>query len=174
MNATSTATDNRLQWKQPSHWRREFELKSSAHDTVAQIHFHGVCGTSAVARFGGSEWLLKRTGLLHQTVMVYRDRSTVPYATFQPRWSGSGTLNTAAGESWKWRCSRFLRCEWAFQDEAGRDVLNMRARGLVSRSADIAFDPVLTSAQSLLLAVVGWYLMTLSANDAAVVTVAAG
>lgn len=173
MIATSTF-ENQLQWKQPSHWRREFELKLEE-DIVAHIKFCGLCGTSAVARFGGSEWLLKREGLLRQTVMLYRDHSDVPFATFQPRWSGNGLLKTNTGELWYWRCSSFLQCEWKFEDSNGRDVLKLRARGFLNRSADIVSDPVLPREQALLLAVVGWYLMTLNANDAAVVTsIAAG
>jgi hypothetical protein len=166
----STVADQELLWIQPAARKREHELRAGD-DVVATLRFQR--RTLADAESGGEHWTFKRQGFWNPRVTVRVAGSEADIATFQPRWTGGGTLELADGKTLKLSSANFWQSEWVWLDNdtpvvrfKGRHGL-VKAKGAVDIEAGAAGRPDLA-----LLLLLGWYLILLHADDAAVASTA--
>ena len=94
MSGISTVADQELLWIQPAARKREHELRAGD-VVVATLRFQR--RTLADAESGGERWTFKRQGFWNPRVTVRVAGSEADIATFQPRWTGGGTLELADG-----------------------------------------------------------------------------
>jgi hypothetical protein len=94
-------------------------------------------------------------------------------AVFHPQWSSGGNLDFPDGHQLRWRCTNFWGSHWAFVHADNRpSILFHHHEGILKASAKLEIDPADTSLPDLpLLVVLGWYLIILTAEDAAAVIV---
>jgi hypothetical protein len=170
------ASSGPLVWTQPKALGREYHL-SSADELVGRLRFEKSFGSLATAEVASQHWTFKREGFLHPRVTVRAPNSDVNLAVFRPSWSGGGVLEFPDGRRIGWRHTSFWRSEWSFVEGEDRQLLLFKQHeGFLKISARLEFDPGAAAAPDLpMLAALGWYLMLLTAQDAAatVVTVAA-
>ena len=157
-----------LGWSQPSLLKRQYELRAGD-EVIATLRQKGF-GSLALAETAGGSWTLKRSGFLRPKVSV-RSESETEMAVFKPAWCGTGTLRLADGACYHWQNTSFWRSAWAFADEAGNPLVHFKPEAaLWKRSAEMKVEAGARALPDLsLLAVLGWYLMILASDDAAVV-----
>jgi hypothetical protein len=163
------ASNGPLIWTQPKAMRREYQL-NNGEELVGRLRFEKSFGSLASAEVASQDWTFKREGFLHPRVTVRTPNSDANLAVFYPSWSGGGLVEFTDGRQIHWRCNSFWRSEWAFvQGEDRRLLLFKQHEGFLKISARLEFDPASAAAPDLpLLAALGWYLMLLTAQDAAV------
>lgn len=172
-NALSTTGP--LVWTQPKALRREYEL-ANGDELVGHLRFEKSCGSLATAEVASQNWTFKREGFLHPRVTVRAPNSDINLAVFRPSWSGGGVLEFPGGRQIRWCHTSFWRSEWSFVEGEDRQLLLFKQHeGFIKISARLECDPADGASSDLpMLAALGWYLMLLTAQDAAVaVTVAA-
>jgi hypothetical protein len=169
------ASNGPLVWSQPKAMRREYQL-SNGDELVGRLRFEKFSGSLATAEVASQNWTFKREGFLHPRVTVRAPNSDVNnLAVFHPSWSGGGVVEFPDGRQIRWRHASFWRSEWAFVQGADRQLLLFKQHeGFLKISARLECDPANAAAPDLpLLAALGWYLMLLTAQDAAAVSVTA-
>lgn len=155
-------------WRQPSQLRQDFELVADG-EPVAQLRWKKTGGTTALGRSPDGTWSFKTSGYLNPRVTIRMSNSEYDFATFRPRSTGEGTLHALADQRFQWRCSNTWQQVWAFHDSNGDRLLQIRPEGVHPRvSALVEFDSAAASySETGYLAVLGWYLLVLMADDAA-------
>ena len=163
------STSGPLVWTQPKAMRREYQLKNGD-GLVGQLRFEKFSGSLATAEVASQNWTFKREGFLHPRVTVRAPNSDVNLALFHPSWSGGGVVEFPDGRQIRWRHASFWRSEWAFVQGEDRQLLLFKQHeGFLKISARLEWDPSDAALPDLpLLAALGWYLMLLTAQDAAV------
>jgi hypothetical protein len=174
MNATNAFAANApLAWTQPKALRREYQLKNGD-ELVGRLRFEKSYGSLALAEVASQNWTFKRQGFLHPRVTVRTPNSEIDFAVFRPNWSGSGVVEFSDGRQIHWRCNSFWRSEWAFVQGEDRQLLRFKQHeGFLKISARLEFDSAGAAPDLPMLAALGWYLMLLTAEDAAVAVSAA-
>jgi len=149
---------------------RAYELRSGD-ALIGHLQFEKSCGSLASAEVNSQKWTFKRVGFLAPRVTVRSPNVEADLAVFRPHWGGGGTLDFADGHQAQWRCVNFWRSQWAFVVNEDRIVVRFSHReGFFKASAQLECDPASAALPELpLLAVLGWYLIILAAEDAAVV-----
>jgi hypothetical protein len=173
MNAPSGfPTEGPLLWTQPKAIRREYQL-ANGDELIGRLRFEETFGSLASAEVASQNWTFKREGILHPRVTVRIPNSGVDFAVFHRNWSGSGVVEYPDGRQIHWRHTSFWRPEWAFVQAKNRPLLHFKQRtGLIKISARVEFDPADAAMPDLpMLAALGWYLLLLSTQAAAAVTV---
>jgi hypothetical protein len=167
----SEVTDQELLWMQPAVRKREHELRAGD-DIVATLRFQR--GSLADAEADSEHWTFKRQGFWHPRVTVRVAGSDADIAVFHPHWAGGGTLELADGRAVRLSSANFWQSEWVWQEKdqpvirfKGRHGI-VKAKGAVEILAGAAGRPDLP-----LLILLGWYLILLHAEDAAVASSAA-
>lgn len=155
-------------WRQPSQLRQDYELVADG-DPVASLRWKKAGGTTALARSPDGAWSFKTAGYLNPRVTIRLSNSDYDFATFRPRSTGEGTLIALADQRFEWRCVNTWQQIWAFHDHNGDRLLQIRPEGVHPRvSALVEFDSAAASySETGYLAVLGWYLLVLMADDAA-------
>jgi hypothetical protein len=169
------STNGPLVWTQPKAMRREYQL-NSGDELIGQLRFEKSYGSLATAEVASQLWTFKREGFLHPRVTMRTANADVNLAVFHPSWSGGGVLEFPDGRRIRWRCTSFWKSEWSFVEGEDRQLLLFKQHeGFLKISARLEFNPSDAAMPDLpLLAALGWYIMLLTAQDAAVaVTVAA-
>jgi hypothetical protein len=159
-----------LVWTQPKAMSRAYELRSGdAH--MGHLRFEKSCGSLASAEVTSQKWSFKRVGFLSPRVTVRFPNLEAELAVFRPHWGSGGTLHFANGHQAQWRCANFWGSQWAFVGNDGRIVVRFsHHEGFFKASAQLDFDVSSATLPELpLLAALGWYLMILAADDAAVI-----
>jgi hypothetical protein len=165
------STKGPIIWSQPKAMRREYEL-TNGDEAVGHLRFEKSCGSLAVAEVGSQSWTFKREGFLHPRVTVRASDSDQNLAVFHPSWTGTGVLEFSDGHRVQWRCLNFWRSGWCFAQN-DQPLMSFRQHaGIAKLSARLEVEP-LSSADLSLLAALGWYLMLLTAQDAAMTAVTA-
>jgi hypothetical protein len=119
-------------------------------------------GTSA-----GGAWTFKRSGFFHPHVTVRVAGSEQDAAVFTPRWSGTGALEFPDGRRFTWVSSGFWHQEWSFRDASDQVLMTLNP-GMTSAKGAVTVSAAGVKAAELpLLALLGWYLLVMRAQDAA-------
>jgi hypothetical protein len=167
------STKGPILWSQPKAMRREYEL-TNGDDAVGHLRFQKSCGSLAIAEVGSRKWTFKREGFLNPSVTVRPSDSDQNLAVFRPSWTGSGMLEFSDGHRVQWRCRNFWGSEWCFLQNDQPVISFKQHTGIAKVSARLAVEPATATADDLsLLAALGWYLMLLTAQDAAITAVTA-
>jgi hypothetical protein len=159
-----------LAWNQPSAMQREYDLQAGD-KFVGHLRFEKSFGSLASAKVDNQEWTFKREGFLHPRVTVRVPNSPADVAVFHATWSGGGTVSLTDGHEVDWRCTNFWKSEWSFSAKNGQLLIRFhRQTGILKVSAQMEIDSAGADSPDLrLLIALGWYLMLLAAQDAAIV-----
>jgi hypothetical protein len=164
------ATHGPFFWTQSKVLRREYQLKKG-NETLGQLRFEKSYGSLASAEVASQCWTFKREGFLRPRVNVRTPNSEINLATFWPNWSGGGVVEFPDGHRIHWRCTNFWGSGWSFVQDDSRQLVRFKQHGgFMKISARIEFGSADTGLRELpMLAALGWYLMLITAEDAATV-----
>jgi hypothetical protein len=151
-------------WTQEKLFERGWQLRASG-ELLGSLRFEKQMGSLALGELADLRITLKREGFLRPRVTLRRAGEPNNLAVFTPNPLGAGHLQIA-GSDYRWVCSSFWTSEWSFEDAQGQRILTFKLNSSALRSgAQMTVcqpDPNLG-----LLALAGWYLLVLSAEDAA-------
>jgi hypothetical protein len=170
---TTTNTASKLAWRQTQRLPRAFELRDGE-TTLATLRWERVLRTLAIGESTSGRFAFERKGFLHPRVRVRTLAPRPSEAEVRLSWCGGGTLELPGGRTCRWSKSGFWRSEWAWTDGAGSPLVTvrpvfarLRRRGEAQPTSIGRDAPDLT-----LLLLLGWYLLVLQLDDAAVVMAA--
>jgi len=156
-----------LQWPQPRLLRREFELRADG-TVIATLRWASAFKSLAVAEVAGRRWTFKRAGFLRPRVTVRTLGSEADLAIAEMAWAGAARIAFASGTRYRWEQTSVWRSEWAVLAEDGSPRLTFRTGLAMRRRGRLEIDPAAGRLEELpILATLGWYLIVLSAEDAA-------
>lgn len=158
---------NRLLWVRPSPDGKLYKLQSGDED-VAVLRWEKSTGSLAQAETSTGKWTLKRIGYLQPRLSVRRAGSEQDLAWFEPGVGGGGAVHLASGHIFRWS-SNFWRAEWAWVNAAGKHGVKFhRQFSEKEREGTVQIEPgVLPERELPILIVLGWYLIILQTEDAA-------
>lgn len=156
-----------LRWIHPDPAVRYHELRSPE-GKVASIRWRNAEGTLATGEWGEHSWTFKRFGFFHPKITIRRRGSEANVAGFEPNMSGGGILHLEDGINYR-LVGNFWRAEWRWVSGGGRDGLEFRRdfsveernEGHITWVADDLREEMLH-----LLALFGWYVVIMLADDA--------
>lgn len=160
-----TATD--LSWMHPDPSVREYVLRSGDGD-VARMTWEKGHGSLANAELAGGKWTLKRIGFFQPHITVRAAGSPTEIARFELGAGGGGVVHLANGHLFRWK-SNLWRSEWAWVNAAGEQGIRFRRDfSIDKREGIVEITPhALPDREVALLVVLGWYIIILLAEDAA-------
>lgn len=167
-----------LEWRRPTPLQRAYVLCAGT-DVLATLRWLKPSGSLALAESAAGSWTLKRTGFLTPHVTVRTVGAHANLALFKIRWSGDGELHFIDGPHYLWARRESPEDGWEFATPFLEPILDVRPL-LPSVSPDHAVENVpvaslraklsIPEPQLTLLAVLGWYVLVLMADDAAINT----
>jgi len=155
-------------WRQPSPLRQEYEMVVSD-EVVATLRWKKLGGTTAIARAPEGTWTFKSAGFLTPRVTIRLPNSDYDFGTFRTGASGAGTLESLGDQKFQWRCVNFMQNAWAFFDDEGNKLVQIRPELQGNKpTASIEIGVKASGRQEVgFLVIFAWYLMVLSAEDVA-------
>lgn len=167
MRSIREVAEQELVWKQRHLTRREYEL--SAGDTVvARMEWQKLLGTLVRVETAEATWTFKRVGFWRPRVTARIADADDDLATFEPSWTGKGTLSLPGGVVYQWESTNFWHSQWAWQDAQGKPLVRFANRhGLKMESQVVVETTAHDLPEAPLLIALGWYLIVLMALDAA-------
>ncbi|HLP08668.1 MAG TPA: hypothetical protein VK178_10910 [Opitutaceae bacterium] len=155
-------------WRQPSQLRQEYEMVIGE-EVVATLRWRKNVGTNAVGRSPDGTWSFKAAGFLNPRVTLRLPNSDYDFAVFRPKNTGEGVLEAMADQRFTWRCVNFWQNAWAFFDPEGDRLMTIKPDATSPKlGAQVAIEHKASSHQEIgYLAILGWYLLVLMAEDAA-------
>ena len=164
MRTLQTQVGNELVWTRIKGFPRSIELRSGDESFAVLTRRRG---THFLGETAEGRWSFKRTGFIHQRVIVRAGDSEQDFATVAMSWKGCGTLELPAARRFRWTQTSFWRQRYAFRDDRARDLLQTCGAG--HGKLRLSIGPEARGVEELpLLALLGAYLFTLAADDAAV------
>lgn len=155
-----------LRWRKAPGQKRTWTL-DGGEEALATLRREKAFGTLATGEAAGGRWTFKRVGFFRVRVTIRPEGSDQEIGLFHPRWTGGGELVLADGRRCGWGQTSFWRQEWAFVAGEADELIRFRC-GWSMAKAEVTISPSGTRVAELpLLAVLGWYLILLSADDAA-------
>jgi len=157
-----------LEWRQTHAFRNEFDLVDEQ-EIVATLRWVKSFGSLAIGEAADGRWTFKRIGFLRPRVTVRREGEEADVALFEPGWWANGVLNLDRGRKLLWRHRDFWHHQWAFLTESEFPVIQFQSTHKIFKSgATVEIPPGHADPDDLsLLVCLGWYLMVLTAHDAA-------
>ena len=154
-----------LAWIQPARTQQAFELHAGD-NLVATLRFERA--SLAIGEADVHRWTFKREGFWHPRVTVRLPDSDDNAATFQPSWSGGGTLELP-GRVLRFGAANFWHSQWDWQDGEKQPLVHFKSQhGFLKMEGQVEIEPGAAAISELpLLVVLGWYLLVLFARDAA-------
>ena len=178
MKALSSTVGTDLYWMQPAGLdNRWFELRAGG-SLVATLGFESLCDSLARAESADGSWTFRRVGILNPRVTVRKAGEEASLAIYTPRWTGrEGTLEFPDGRVFGWVQANFWATKFQITDAAGYSWVSFESGAEKSRLSDIfktqARVEIDLRGRALselpLLVLLGWYLVILQKQDAAVV-----
>lgn len=155
-------------WRQPSPLRQEFEMVTGE-EVVATLRWKKVGGTTAIARAPEGTWTFKASGFLTPKVTIRLPNSDYDFGTFRSSANGSGILESLGEQKFPWRCVNFMQNAWAFFDDEGNKLVQIRPELQGTKPAATVEIGVKASGKQEVgfLVILGWYLLVLAAEDVA-------
>lgn len=199
MRLIQEAADRELIWRQPSAFKQEYELRAGD-ETLAALRWQKTLGSLALAETAEGSWTFKRSGFWQPRVTARPVDSERDIATFKPEWNGGGTLTTNRSRHFRLVNISFWGWEWGWREaDAGPPLVRFVSKGALRTEAQVVLAPAAAALPETaqlddlyrplppeaqappsvalpelpLLVTLGWYLLVLMAQDAAVAAVAA-
>jgi hypothetical protein len=164
MRAMEQLSGQELHWVPQGARTRSFELRADEEPVATLTRAKGA---SALAEAADGCWTFTRSGFWHPAVQVQETGGAREAALFSARWTGTGTLKLQDGRRFHWGAANVWQSQWAWQAPDGASLLRIArqhcvrgARGTVEIAPDARFVRELS-----LLALLGWYLVLLHAQD---------
>ncbi|MGH9458064.1 MAG: hypothetical protein ACRD2J_10545 [Thermoanaerobaculia bacterium] len=157
-----------LRWFHPAPAERYHELRGAG-GKVASIRWAREQGTLATGEWGSRVWSFKRFGFFHPKITIRRSGSEANLGRFEPNMTGGGVLHLAGGVDFR-LVGNFWRGEWRWVDPAGHDLLEFkRDFSVVERNEGHLtwVSDEVDEERFQLLALFGWYVVIMLADDAA-------
>lgn len=138
-------------------------------EIVATLRWRKNVGTNAVGRSPDGTWSFKAAGFLNPRVTLRLPNSDYDFAVFRARNTGEGVLEAMADQRFQWRCVNFWQNAWAFLDAEGDRILTIKPEpSALKLGATVTVELKAAAHQETgYLAILGWYLLVLMAEDAA-------
>lgn len=155
-------------WRQPSPLRQEYEMVGGD-EIVATLRWKKMGGTTAIARAPEGTWTFKASGFLTPRVTIRLPNSDYDFGTFRAGSNGAGTLESLGEQKFPWRCVNFMQNAWAFFDDEGNKLLQIRPEMQGNKPvATVEITPKAAAKQEIgFLVIFAWYLLVLAADDVA-------
>jgi hypothetical protein len=156
-----------LSWFHPVEEKREYVLRSTGGD-VAVLRWEKESGTLARGESSSGQWTFKRVGFFQPQITARAHNSTEDFAKFEPGSAGGGVVHLSNGHIFRWS-SNVWRGEWSWVNAAGeRGIRFRRDFAMDRREGTVEITPkALPDREVPLLVLLGWYLIILFAEDAA-------
>jgi hypothetical protein len=166
-----TELNEPLEWVQPDALKMQYELHAG-NDVAATLRFRSSFGTFATAESADDCWTFKRVGFFQTRVTVRACGAETEIAVFKNNtWTSGGTLHFPDGHAFR-ATTNFWQTKFEFQTEQGEALVEFRRGGVLHLSARVQVRPsVLRTADVPLMVMLGWYLIVMMAQDAAVAAV---
>jgi hypothetical protein len=157
-----------LVWTQPKWSTDRLELRVGE-EALGELYWTKCFSDQAVARCGGSTWILDRRGCFRDRVVAVEAGSGTLAASFTFEWMKDGDLVLADGRSWRWYRTKVFDTAWAMVDESGAAVFEIHlAMRWFKRQATVRLWPDAHAIPELgLLLCLGMYLSVCTLQDAA-------
>lgn len=114
-----------LVWKQPKWSVDRFELQASG-QVLGELWWTKCLSDQAFARYGESTWVFDRTGFFRDRVVAAEPGAKVLTASCTFALLQDGDLVLGNGRSFHWYRTELLDTAWAFADQAGGAVFEIR------------------------------------------------
>lgn len=162
---------NGLEWRQPSAFNRNYELKSGD-SVLAELAFLKTFGTLARMSTAAGAWTYKRAGFLSPVVTARQEGSEEDLATYQPNWMArKGALTLSTGEGLTFGAANFWASEWVLATAQGAELLRFHNKGILHHGAAVEVSEAgKTRVDAAMLLGLCWYIMVLHMQDSAAVT----
>jgi hypothetical protein len=167
MYTTYADAGTQLSWFHPDESRREYFLRSDGKD-VAAIRWEKDHGSLANAESAAGKWTFKRIGFFQPHITARVPGSAEDFARFELGAGGGGVIHLSNGHIFRWS-SNLWRSEWAWVNAAGTHGIRFRREfSIDKREGTVEIVPkALPERETPLLVLLGWYIIILLAEDAA-------
>jgi hypothetical protein len=157
----------KLTWIRESEDSRNFILKGGQ-ETVGSIRWDKEAGSLAVGEAKGQRWTFKRVGFFHSHITVRNYGVAEEFARVEVRGGGAGMIHFSDGERYNF-LANLWRAEWQWATPSGSTMIKFRRDFSIDERAGDVLIPQehLSTIHLPLLIVLGWYLIVLIADDAA-------
>ena len=169
-----------MEWRQPKAMARQYAPLRQG-EPFGTLEFRSAFGSLAWSTDPVQRWTFKRVGFFSPHVTVRMPDSKSDYAVFEPRMFG-GALHTPDRRPVTWEPLNFWRTQWRFADKSGNSILHdqqgsedFKLKEIFKKlQAEMVVESSrITNLEFSMLANLGFYLMALYAEDAAVASTAA-
>jgi len=154
-------------WRQPSPLRQEFEMVVND-EVIATLRWKKIGGTTAIARAPEGTWTFKAAGFVAPRVTVRLPNSDYDFGIFRSG-SGGGVVESLGDQKFPWRCVNFMQNAWAFFDDEGNKLVQIRPEFSGNKPTGIVEIGVKAAGRQEIgfLVILAWYLLVLTAEDVA-------
>ena len=154
-----------LVWIRAKDKKYRYELRHGA-TTLGALEFGK---TGVVGEAGDQRWSFDKEGFFRPRLLVRREGTASPIATLEVGIMGSGRLSFSEGPGYRWSQGGLLSNAWGFDDEAKQTAVSFKlSSGLLTTGATVVIgDKLAVPEHAPLLALLGWYVLVLYAEDAA-------
>ena len=155
-------------WRQPSPLRQDYEMVVND-EVIATLRWKKIGGSTAIARAPEGTWTFKSAGFLTPRVTIRLPNSDYDFGTFRTGASGSGTLESLGDQKFQWRCVNFMQNAWAFFDDEGNKLVQIRPEVQGNKPTGVVEIGVKASGRQEIgfLVIFAWYLLVLTSEDVA-------
>jgi len=117
----------------------------------------------------GKRWRFSREGFFRPRLLIHEDGSNETFASLEVGAIGSGRLAFADGRNFSWVQRGLFSSTWGFVDENKTPLLSFKlTSGLLTTGATATLeDKAANLPDAPMLAVLGWFVLVLYAEDAA-------
>jgi len=158
--------DTDYTWSRPEPNRRRYELLDGE-SKLAELAWADD-DTTAAASSEGQRWTFTRTGFQSPILTIRNDAEASDLARFEPHTGGGGVLLLDSLEvEWK---PNLWRGQWSWKTLGGSDLLVFKRNfSSGNREGEMRVQKeALGFSQTLLLALFGWYMVILVAEESAI------
>ncbi len=168
MKPLESLTETTLLWKQPKWSVDHYELWSGE-DQLGELYWTKCLSDEAIARFGGSTWILDRRGFFRDRVVAVEFGSKALAASFTFDWLNDGELLLPDGRAFHWYRTKILDTAWALVQKAGSAVFEIQlGMKWLKHQATVRLSPDAQAIPKLaLLLCLGLYLSVCTMHDSA-------
>jgi hypothetical protein len=162
-----------LKWEQVKAGQRYYELRKG-NEKMASLTFPRALGTFAEAELAGARYTFKRTGFLHPKVTIRRTGLEEDIGLVRLTMGGNGTLEFTDGKRYGFHLLSFWNNRWGFFDEQGNLLMTILIHpSFVKHDGDVFLEDARMDKHTMLLMVIGWYMMAQMAEEGEMAAVTA-
>lgn len=153
-----------LKWIHPDVTKRNYELRAGG-ERVASLSWDASDNSIATATSESGTWTLRRLGFLNPHVVALDASSGSQVFRFDATANGGGVAQASDGHHYRWYANNW-RAEWGWMDTAENELVKFHRSFDVDEKQEGNIE-ILDKGRDVghldLLALVGWYLIIMSA-----------